>query len=72
MSNEEPNYPDLKCITCHEEITFENDGMIINEGESSQCCICEFCHFQEFGVLIYPALLYFMNKPIIEEPKPTY
>ena len=47
------------CFKCGEELTPENDGILINDGELAQC---DDCHEIEFGYYIWPMCLYFRNK----------
>lgn len=51
------------CFQCKEELTFENNGMSINNGELYQC---DDCHFNEYGYHISPTLLVFQQQPTAE------
>lgn len=42
------------CFQCGDELSPENNGMLINDGEFAQC---DDCHEIEHGVFIWPALL---------------
>jgi len=49
------------CFKCGEELTPENNGMLINGGEFAQC---DDCHEIEFGYYIWPMLTLFKKRKI--------
>lgn len=52
----------MRCFKCKDELTPDNNGMIINEGHVTELYLCNDCHYMEFGYNIYADLLYFKNK----------
>ena len=50
---------EMYCFQCGEEITEDNNGISINDGEFYQC---DDCHYIEFEYYIYPVLLVFPVK----------
>lgn len=50
---------DKKCFHCDEAITPENNGCVINQGLSTEMCMCNDCHYIEFEVNITKELLIF-------------
>jgi hypothetical protein len=49
------------CFQCGEEITPENDGISINDGEFYQC---DDCHYIEYDCHIWPLLLVFYGEEL--------
>lgn len=47
------------CLQCHFEISPDNNGISINNGDFYQC---DDCHLEEFGYHIYPSELVYQNK----------
>jgi len=50
------------CFQCKEEITYENNGLVINEDTPHEIYQCNDCHYNEFGINIWPFLLVIKNK----------
>jgi hypothetical protein len=51
----------MRCFMCKEELSPENDGVIMNEGTSNQVCQCNDCHHIEHGYYLMTDLLHFKN-----------
>jgi uncharacterized protein with PIN domain len=63
--NNAKNFHDIKnikrkrCFRCDDRINTTNNGMVINEGLSTEMFLCNDCHFIEFGINIDKKLLIF-------------
>lgn len=53
---------EMRCFKCRYNLSEKDDGMIINEGHSTEMYLCDDCHYMEFGVHIWGNQLYFKNK----------
>lgn len=58
----EDEQKEMRCFKCRFNLSEKDDGMIINEGHSTEMYLCDDCHYREFGVHIWGNLLYFKNK----------
>lgn len=43
-----------RCFQCGDELTYEDNGISLNDGDFYQCSVC---HYNEFGYLPYWDLL---------------